>query len=100
MKNIINTYQPGVLTAHYRAALFFGNYDAKDFYIYSNACAKIYETKENDLKKAYNKFLTTLETGFGTALLEMLPKTLPAKNTVFKKIIQKYHLILQKTKYK
>lgn len=68
-----------------QGSTFFGNYDAKDFYIYSNACAKIYETKENDLKKAYNKFLTTLETGFGTTLLEMLPKTLPAKNTVFKK---------------
>ena len=68
-----------------QGSTFFGNYDAKDFYIYSNACAKIYETTENDLKKAYNKFLTTLETGFSTALLEMLPKTLPAKNTKIQK---------------
>lgn len=68
-----------------QGSTFFGNYDAKDFYIYSNACAKIYETTENDFKKAYNKFLTTLETGFGTALLEMLPKTLPAKNTKIQK---------------
>lgn len=68
-----------------QGSTFFGNYDTKDFYIYSNACAKIYETKENDLKKAYNKFLTTFETGFGTTLLEMLPKTLPAKNTKIQK---------------
>ena len=64
---------------------FFGKSDNKPQYIYSNACAKIYETKENDLKKAYNKFLTTLETGFGTTLLEMLPKNLPANNTKIQK---------------
>lgn len=38
-----------------QGSTFFGNYDAKDFYMYSNACAKIYETKENDLKKAYTE---------------------------------------------
>lgn len=64
---------------------FFGKSDNKPHYIYSNACAKIYETKENDLKKAYSNFLNNIDTGFGTALLEMLPKNLPANNTVFKK---------------
>lgn len=64
---------------------FFGKSDNKPHYIYSNVCAKIYETKENDLKKAYSNFLNNIDTGFGTALLEMLPKNLPANNTVFKK---------------
>lgn len=64
---------------------FFGKSNNKPHYIYSNACAKIYETKENDLKKTYSNFLNDIDTGFGTALLEMLPKELPANNTVFKK---------------
>lgn len=64
---------------------FFGKSDNKPHYIYSNACAKIYETKENDLKKAYSNFLNNIDTGFGTALLEMLPKELPANNTKIQK---------------
>lgn len=64
---------------------FFGKSDNKPQYIYSNACAKIYETKENDLKKAYSNFLNNIDTGFGTALLEMLPKNLPANNTKIQK---------------
>ncbi len=64
---------------------FFGKSDNKPQYIYSNACAQIYETKENDLKKAYSKFLASIDTGFGTALLEMLPKELPANNTKIQK---------------
>lgn len=64
---------------------FFGKSDNKPQYIYSNACAKIYETKENDLKKVYSKFLASIDTGFGTALLEMLPKELPANNTKIQK---------------
>lgn len=64
---------------------FFGKSDNKPHYIYSNACAQIYETKENDLKKAYSNFLNNIDTGFGTALLEMLPKNLPANNTKIQK---------------
>lgn len=64
---------------------FFGKSNNKPHYIYSNACAKIYETKENDLKKAYSNFLNNIDTGFGTALLEMLPKNLPANNTKIQK---------------
>lgn len=64
---------------------FFGKSDNKPQYIYSNACAQIYETKENDLKKAYSNFLNNIDTGFGTALLEMLPKNLPANNTKIQK---------------
>ena len=64
---------------------FFGKSDNKPQYIYSNACAKIYETKENYLKKAYSKFLASIDTSFGTALLEMLPKNLPANNTKIQK---------------
>lgn len=64
---------------------FFGKSNNKPHYIYSNACAKIYETKENDLKKAYSNFLNDIDTGFGTALLEMLPKELPANNTKIQK---------------
>lgn len=64
---------------------FFGKSDNKPHYIYSNACAKIYETKENDLKKAYSNFLNNIDTGFGTELLEMLPKNLPANNTKIQK---------------
>lgn len=64
---------------------FFSKSNNKPHYIYSNACAKIYETKENDLKKAYSNFLNNIDTGFGTALLEMLPKNLPANNTKIQK---------------
>lgn len=64
---------------------FFGKSNNKPHYIYSNACAQIYETKENDLKKAYSNFLNNIDTGFGTALLEMLPKNLPANNTKIQK---------------
>ncbi len=64
---------------------FFGKSNNKPHYIYSNACAQIYETKENDLKKVYSKFLASIDTGFGTALLEMLPKELPANNTKIQK---------------
>ena len=63
----------------------FGKSNNKPQYIYSNACAKIYETKENDLKKVYSKFLASIDTGFETALLEMLPKELPANNTKIQK---------------
>lgn len=64
---------------------FFGKSNNKPHYIYSNACARIYATKENDLKKAYSKFLASIDTGFGTALLEMLPKELLANNTKIQK---------------
>lgn len=67
---------------------FFGKSDNKPQYIYSNACAKIYETNENDLKKAYSKFITGINDNYDYSsklLLDMLPKALPANNTKIQK---------------
>ena len=67
---------------------FFGKSNNKPHYIYSNACAQIYETKENDLKKVYSKFITGIDDNYDYSsklLLDMLPKELPANNTKIQK---------------
>ena len=69
---------------------FFGKSDNKPHYIYSNACAQIYETKENDLKKAYSNFLNNIDCCLKIYLLIILK---------FKKIMWIFHLIYLKKKY-